>query len=97
MSDKESVYLRKNPPVYAIQYTGNNLDAISEFTKGVSRLDSDIYHSSRTGALLIPIFGMNGHSYIVDKGDFIIRKLEGKFKVLKPDIFAETYEPAFEL
>ena len=72
----------KNPiKVQAIQYTGNNYDEISSFANGnIFRYDE-----------IVVIKTCAGYRYI-EKGDWIIRGVYGRFDLRKPDIFEKTYE-----
>lgn len=72
----------KNPvKVQAIQYTGNNYDEISSFTNG------NIFGYDE----IVCIKTYTGYQYI-EKGDWIIRGVNGQFCPCKPDIFEKTYE-----
>ena len=72
----------KNPvKVQAIKYTGNNFDEISSFTNGnIFQYDEKVVIKTHAG-----------YRYI-EKGDWIIRGVNGQFGLCKPDIFEKTYE-----
>jgi len=46
------------------------------------------------GELRIKTLESGGGSFLVDRGDYIIRGVAGEFYACKPDIFAATYEAA---
>ena len=71
----------KNPiKAQAIQYTGNNYDEISSFANGnIFRYDE-----------IVVIKTCAVYRYI-EKGDWIIRGVYGRFDLRKPDIFEKTY------
>lgn len=71
----------KNPiKVQAVQYTGNNYDEISSFTNGnIFQYDEIVVIKTRIG-----------YQYI-EKGDWIIRGVYGRFGIRKPDIFEKMY------
>lgn len=72
----------KNPvKVQAVQWTGDNYDEILNFTHGnVFQYDEITVIKTNTG-----------YRYI-EKGDWIIRGVNGQFSPCKPDIFEKTYE-----
>ena len=71
----------KNPvKVQAIKYTGNNFDEISSFTNGnIFQYDEKVVIKTHAG-----------YRYI-EKGDWIIRGVNGQFSLCKPDIFEQIY------
>lgn len=67
--------------VQAVQYTGYNYDEISNFADGIIfRHDGE--EIIRTHA---------GYRYI-QKGDWIIRKDTGEYRLCRPYIFEQVYE-----
>ena len=72
----------KNPiKVQAIQYIGNNYDEISSFTNSNTfQYDEKVVIKTHAG-----------YRYI-EKGDWIIRGVNGQFGLCKPDIFEKTYK-----
>ena len=80
---------RKKPVVVeAVQWTGDNVKEISEFTK-------EPHISYELGSCKMSIMTLEG---IIEasKGDYIIKGVRGEFYPCKPDIFAETYEKTEE-
>lgn len=75
---------RKKPVVVsAIQWTGQNSGAVSNFLgTGLGIRDGYVNIETREGTMK------------ADKGDWIICGVKGEFYPCKPDIFAATYEPA---
>jgi hypothetical protein len=87
---------RKKPVVIdAIQWTGDNLREIIEFTgRHESAKDWTWEHFEevvRVGGL--KIFTLEG-SHKATVGDWIIRGVKGELYPCKPDIFEQTYEPS---
>ena len=78
-------YRKKPVVIEAIQWTGHNISDICKFT------DRDVNHLIVGGQLYIATLeGVHRASV----GDFIIKGVKGEFYPCKPDIFAQTYEPA---
>ena len=81
-------YRKKPVVIEAVQWTGNNISDICKFT------DRDVNHLIAGGQLYITTLeGVHRAS----GGDFIIKGVKGEFYPCKPDIFAQTYEPADDL
>lgn len=81
---------RKKPvKIQAIQWTGDNVDAVFEFTAGAPP-NRRPQHLVNSRAFSIPT--LEG-TMRAAPGDWIIRGVAGEFYPCKPDIFAETYEP----
>lgn len=73
---------RKKPVVIeAIQFDGNNDDAVMEFAERKAGLKGDE----------LMIFTLEGVMR-VDKNDWVIKGVKGEFYPCKPDIFETTYE-----
>jgi hypothetical protein len=70
--------------VDAIQYTGDNFEALVFFGYGYKGID---HNNSPLFEIVTPEGRMNARV-----GDWIVKSFEGKFKVLKPDIFEATHE-----
>ncbi|MGC4918670.1 hypothetical protein ACLQ2B_38095 [Streptomyces albogriseolus] len=90
---------RKRPvEIDAIQWTGNNIDAVMGFMHPQQPVHvNSLSHMRFTNADdLIGIETLEG-LMVADKGDWIIREPfptdDRKFYPCKPDIFAATYEP----
>lgn len=74
-------FRKKLEVIDAVQFTGN-FDEIEEFVGG----DAEF----RDGNLLIATLGGPFHA---SPGDWIIKGVDGKYHLYKPDIFNATYEP----
>lgn len=74
-------YRKKPVTITAIQYTGDNLDAVRSFTKGNAYIDN-------RGLMIRTLEG----EHIANVNDYIIRGIHGEYYPCKPDIFAKTYE-----
>ena len=75
------IFVKKPVKVQAVHWTGNNFDEISSFTNGnIFQYDEKVVIKTRAG-----------YRYI-EKGDWIIRSVNGQFGLCKPDIFEKTYE-----
>jgi hypothetical protein len=87
-------YKKKPVTIQAIQWTGNNLREVIDFTglheSAAHKWTWDEYkHVVETEGL--KIFTLEG-SMMASIGDFIIKGVKGEFYPCKPDIFASTYE-----
>ena len=74
---------RKRPvEIEAIQFTGDNADAVADFAYG------QIGYASSEKVVIETLEG----SMTGSVGDWIIKGVKGEFYPCKPDIFAATYE-----
>ena len=75
-------YHKKTVEVEAVQWTGDNIKEIEDFTKGniVINEDNELY-----------IYTLEG-VHLASVGDYIIKGIKGEFYPCKPDIFEQTYE-----
>ena len=76
-------YKKKPVVIDAIQWTGNNIQEILDFTFSTGIYvykDSPIYISTLEGTMKVSI------------NDWIIKGVNGEFYPCKPDIFEATYE-----
>ena len=81
---------RKKPVVIeAIQWTGNNIEEISNFIG----LACDWQY--RGGEKKLVIKTLEGDMW-ADQHDWIIKDVEGEFYPCKPNIFDKTYDPIDE-
>lgn len=78
-------YRKKPVVIEAVQWTGHNISEICKFT------DRDVNHLLSCGELYIKTLEGVHHASV---GDYIIKGVKGEFYPCKPDIFAQTYEPA---
>lgn len=87
---------RKKPVVIeAVQWTGNNLRDIIDFTglhSSAKKWTWEEYEAVVANEGL-KIFTLEG-SLMASIGDMIIKGVHGEFYPCKPDIFEQTYEPA---
>lgn len=74
-------YRKKPVVIEAIRFNGSNYEEIREFM-GRDTLCSDL-------SVVIPTLEGN---MVAQKGDYIIKGVQGEFYPCKPDIFTETYE-----
>ncbi len=78
---------RKKPVVIdAVLWSGDNVDAVSEFL-GATYIDIKL---STKSLFIHTLEGVMEAS----QGDWIIRGVRGEFYPCKPDIFDATYDPA---
>ena len=92
-----SLFTKKPVTISAIQWTGDNLPEVIEFTGkhpccGEWFKDMDDYAAHVRGdGGKFKIFTLEG---VMDAlpGDWIIRGIRGEFYPCKPDIFEKTYE-----
>ncbi|MGG7215341.1 hypothetical protein ACQPUY_17315 [Clostridium nigeriense] len=77
-------YRKKPVVIEAIQWTGNNLKQVLEFS-------NDLYISDDNFTLKVET--LEG-VMTANKGDYIIKGVTGEFYPCKPDIFEQTYELA---
>lgn len=83
---------RKKPVVVeAIQWTGDNAEAISQFV-GESLVPLQDEHEEQTQVGIFTLEGVMTASV----GDWIIKGVNGEFYPCKPDIFQKTYEEVQE-
>ena len=78
-------YRKKPVIIEAIQWNGENLSEIDEFTSGKVK--------NHESVLIIPT--LEGDMY-ASLNDYIIKGINGEFYHCKPDIFAKTYEEVTE-
>ena len=83
--EREMKYRKKPVVIEAIRFIGSNYEEIREFI-GQNTLCSD---------LSIVISTLEG-DMVAQKGDYIIKGVQGEFYPCKPDIFAQTYEKTEE-
>lgn len=86
-SKEEHVFRKKPMTITAIDWTGDNFDAIKKFA------GDNVYLEN--GELVIKTLedGADGKAkHVASIGDFIIRGVEGEYYFCKPFIFEKTYE-----
>jgi len=83
---------RKKPvEIEAIQWTGDNMEAISQFV-GEDLVPMEDEHEAQTKIGIVTLEGVMTASI----GDWIIKGVNGEFYPCKPDIFQKTYEEVHE-
>lgn len=76
---------RKKPVVIeATQYKGELNPEINDFARGFLLIVLE--------PLSVRLQTLEGHSYELKSGDWIIKGVKGEFYPCKPDIFEQTYE-----
>ena len=76
-------FRKRTNVIEAIQWTGNNLDEVTEFAKGSARViynDNELY-----------ILTLDGVEKVFD-GDWIVKGAHGEFYPCSSNVFIETYE-----
>ena len=79
------IYVKKPVEIDAIQWDGENIEAISAFIS-----DNDVFHID-VQSEIICIKTLEGDIF-ARKGDWVIRGIKGEFYPCKPDIFEATYD-----
>lgn len=86
-------YRKKPVVIEAIEWTGNNLKQVIEFTG--QHVSASHYKWKEYQDLVdlqgLKIFTLEG-SHMATIGDMIIKGVHGEFYPCKPDIFAKTYD-----
>jgi hypothetical protein len=77
------LYKTKPVRIQAVQWTGNNIHAIKDFTGDNTNFmfGGDLTINTLEGVMTAAV------------GDYIIRGLRGEFYPCKPDVFVQKYEP----
>ena len=86
-------YRKKPVVIEAIQWTGDNLKEIIDFTglhPSAEKWTWEEYEAVVASEGLI-IFTLEG-KHLASRGDFIIKGVQGEFYPCKPAIFEQTYE-----
>ena len=82
-------YVKKPIPITAIQWTGENMVELVEFTNGRCAFS----YSGGGFSITIPTLEGNMGANV---GDYIVRGVEGEFYPCRQDIFEKTYEKISE-
>jgi len=85
MGDKVKSYAKRPIVVQAIKWTGENKEAIKDFTKGGIRSCSEW---SENGLMIKTLEG----DMLAPVGSYIIQGLKGEFYPCQGDIFEATYD-----
>ena len=90
---KAKLYRKKPVVVEAIQWTGNNLHAVTEFR---GQQVTPMHPKWDEYTQLVELYGLKIRTLegemSANVGDFIIKGVNGEFYPCKPDIFEKTYE-----
>jgi len=81
-------YVKLPIPIEAVQWTGDNVDEIIDFTFGGREIFYAYETSSSSPTLIIHTLEGDHHASV---GDYIIKGVRGEFYPCKPDIFEQTY------
>ena len=87
-------YRKKPVVIEAIQFLGENMEAVDDFMNGVASAASpntNVQHGFQTNPARVVIQTLEGLMY-GDIGDWVIRGIKGELYPCKPDIFEATYE-----
>lgn len=88
-------FYRKKPVIIeAIQYKGWMTDEVEQFVG--DSLISESRWGDEGGPVGYFIRTLEGTSYMLSKGDYIIKGVNGEFYPCKPDIFEKTYEEVWD-
>jgi hypothetical protein len=86
---------RKKPVVIdAVQWTGDNLDAVMAFCAGDATYELMAKGNSELVIGTLEDGDAMEARHVASRGDWIIKGVKGEFYPCKPDIFAATYDPA---
>jgi hypothetical protein len=84
-------YRKKPVVVEAIQWKGNNVNEVIEFSKGNIKQHVAYERNEPINTIYLSVSTLEGEMLASPK-DFIIKGINGEFYPCKPDIFAKTYE-----
>jgi hypothetical protein len=90
-------YRKKPVAIEAIQYTGDNLKQVIDFTGKHPKFDEwyksfeDFRTHVHNDRHVVKIFTLEGVMEAIP-GDYIIKGIAGEFYPCKPEIFLQTYE-----
>ena len=89
-----SRYRKKPVVIEAWQWTGENYAEIREFTAGSFSL-ANLADRAKDPDITAEVFDELHSTWVgVHDGDWIIKGIKNEFYPCRPDVFAETYEPA---
>ena len=85
-------YRKKPVVIEAVQWTGDNFEEIKKMLKDADENRAITSHPNEDkevkSLLIVTLEG----EMIADKGDYIIKGVQGEFYPCKPEIFEQTYE-----
>lgn len=84
-------YIKKPIVVEAVQWPGYPTDDIKNFVGKYL-----VSEESNVGTVGWFVVTLEGNSYILQNGDYIIKGLKGEFYPCKPDMFEATYVSALQ-
>jgi hypothetical protein len=95
MSDNLTRQFRKKPVVIeAVQWTGDNIDAVMAFCAGDATYELMAKGSSELVIATLEDGAEFDARHVASRGDWIIKGVQGEFYPCKPDIFSATYDAA---
>lgn len=89
-SDRVAKYRKKPVVIEAVQWTGENFEEIQKMLINADENRVIMPHPNEDDDSLL-IVTLEGEMR-ADKGDYIIKGIQGEFYPCKPEIFAQTYE-----
>ncbi len=81
-------YRKKPVEIEAIQFTGDNGEQVAEWCDGTFETITCHGEGPPTVVFIDTLEGRMS----ANRGDFVIRGVQGEFYPCKPDIFAKTYD-----
>lgn len=88
-----ATYRKKPVEVEAIHYTGDNLTDVEEFLGREAKAEEATLPGPGRGLHKgIQIHTLEG-TMTASVGDWVVRGVKGEMYPVKPDVFAQTYEP----
>jgi len=88
-----SKYRKKPVVIEAVQFDGT-IESANDVLAWMGHSGQKAWrHHSTKPEMGVVIHTLEGN-HLASPGDFIIKGVQGEFYPCKPDIFAETYEPA---
>ena len=86
-------YVKKPIPVEAVQWTGSNMEEISNFCRQAHFIYHDAAWEAGVAGVVaqLVIYTLEG-DMTANKGDWIIKGVRGEFYPCAKDIFEETYD-----
>lgn len=73
--------------IEAVHFDGGNIEAIQEFCGDALKSEESNLHTM--GYFLATL---EGSSYLLSRGDWVIKGIKGEFYPCKNDVFEATYE-----
>ncbi len=94
--NEPQMYRKKPVEIQALQWTGENLEAVQEFVGQAAMVLPTALSEDRAIRIMTREDGPSDQvSHYASPGDWIIRGVAGEFYPCKPDIFEATYDRVF--